>query len=113
MQLLVEYLGPAPAALSSWDALGAKGQQRLTERFDRFGFTWGDGDVAWSYDKKAQVMQALALIPDAVLNEVSGITWERLVEQSSVTYPCRTEDDPGQPIVFTENFPTKTGLARH
>lgn len=77
VQLLVEYLGPAPTALSSWDALGAKGQQRLTERFDRFGFTWGDGDVAWSYDKKAQVMQALALIPDAVLNEVSGISWER------------------------------------
>jgi hypothetical protein len=77
VQLLVEYLGPAPAALSSWDALGAKGQQRLTERFDRFAFTWGDGDVAWGDDKKAQVLQALALIPDAVLNEVSGISWER------------------------------------
>ena len=77
VQLLVEYLGPAPAALSSWDALGAKGRQRLTERFDRFGFTWGDGDVAWGDDKKAQVLQALALIPDAVLNEVSGISWER------------------------------------
>jgi len=77
VQILVEYLGPAPGALSSWDALGATGQKRLTERFDRFAFSWGDGDVPWSYDKKAQVMQALALIPDAVLNEVSGVTWER------------------------------------
>jgi formate dehydrogenase major subunit len=30
----------------------------------------------------------------------------------SVTYPCRTEDDPGQPVVFTENFPTKDGRGR-
>ena len=77
IQILVEYLGPAPQALSTWDRLGSKGQEKLAQRFDRFGFTWGDGDVAWSYDKKAQVMQALALLPDAVLNEVSGISWER------------------------------------
>ncbi len=77
IQILIEYVGPAPQALSSWDKLGSKGQERLGGRFEKFGFTWGDGDVAWSYDKKAQVMQALAVIPDAVLNEVSGITWER------------------------------------
>jgi hypothetical protein len=77
IQVLIEYLGPAPQSLSSWDALGSKGQESLGGRFAKFGFTWGDGDVAWSYDKKAQVMQALALIPDPVLNEVSGITWER------------------------------------
>ncbi len=77
VEILIEYLGPAPTPLSTWDALGPKGQQKLTDRFAKFGFTWGDGDVAWSYDKKAQVMQALALIPDAVLSEVSGISWER------------------------------------
>ena len=77
IQVLIEYLGPAPTPLSTWDGLGAQGQEKLGERFSKFGFTWGDGDVAWSYDKKAQVMQALGLIPDAVLNEVSGISWER------------------------------------
>ena len=77
VEILIEYLGPAPPALSSWDALGEKGRQKLIDRFAKFGFNWGDGDVAWSYDKKAQVMQALALIPDVVLNEVSGVTWER------------------------------------
>lgn len=77
IQVLIEYLGPAPQSLSSWDGLGSNGQERLGGRFAKFGFTWGDGDVAWSYDKKAQVMQALAQIPDPVLNEVSGITWER------------------------------------
>ena len=46
------------------------------------------------------------------MNSIAGITWERLEEQSSVTYPCRTEDDPGQPIVFTENFPTQDGRGK-
>ena len=26
-----------------------------------------------------------------------------------MTYPCLTPDDPGQPIVFTDQFPTPTG----
>jgi predicted molibdopterin-dependent oxidoreductase YjgC len=46
------------------------------------------------------------------MNSIAGITWERLLAQDSVTYPCRTEDDPGQPVVFTENFPTKDGRGR-
>jgi formate dehydrogenase major subunit len=43
---------------------------------------------------------------------IAGITWERLEEQSSVTYPCLQEGDPGDPVVFIENFPTPTGKAR-
>ena len=46
------------------------------------------------------------------MNSIAGISWERLEKQSSVTYPCRTEDDPGQSVVFTENFPTKDGRGR-
>jgi formate dehydrogenase major subunit len=29
-----------------------------------------------------------------------------------VTYPCENEGDPGQPVVFTEVFPTPTGRAK-
>ena len=43
---------------------------------------------------------------------IAGITWERLESESSVTYPCEREGDPGQPVVFTEHFPTPTGRAR-
>ena len=46
------------------------------------------------------------------MNSIGGISWERLEAQSSVTYPCRTEDDPGQPVVFTDRFPTKDGKAK-
>src|SRR5689334_21575791 len=40
---------------------------------------------------------------------IAGISWERLEREHSVTYPCLTADDPGQPIVFTDSFPTGDG----
>ncbi len=46
------------------------------------------------------------------MNSIAGITYERLELESSVTYPCEKEGDPGQPIVFIDNFPTPTGRAR-
>ena len=45
----------------------------------------------------------------AMHTSISGITWERLQRESSVTYPCLTEDDPGEPIVFTKQFDTDDG----
>ena len=57
--------------------------------------------------------------PKDVFNEmrqcmpsISGISWERLENEHSVTYPCSSENDPGQPIIFTEDFPTDDGLAQ-
>ena len=43
---------------------------------------------------------------------IAGITWERLEAESAVTHPCEYEGDPGERVVFTEEFPTATGLAR-
>jgi formate dehydrogenase major subunit len=72
---------------------------------NRLGCGWSysgaESGVAEVYEEMRQAMDT-----------ISGITWERLQEQSSVTYPCRTEDDPGQPVVFTENFPTRDGLGK-
>ncbi|MCC6812715.1 MAG: formate dehydrogenase subunit alpha [Rubrivivax sp.] len=45
----------------------------------------------------------------AMHGAIAGIGWDRLVRESSVTYPCLSEDDPGQPIVFTERVPTPNG----
>ena len=45
------------------------------------------------------------------MDSVRGITWERLERDSSVTYPCENEGDPGQPVVFQTHFPTATGRA--
>jgi formate dehydrogenase major subunit len=46
------------------------------------------------------------------MDSIKGITWERLERDSSVTYPCENEGDPGTPVVFTEVFPTPTGRAK-
>ncbi len=43
---------------------------------------------------------------------IKGLSWQRLLEQGAVTHPVLGPDDPGQPIVFTERFPTPTGKAR-
>jgi formate dehydrogenase major subunit len=46
------------------------------------------------------------------MDSIAGITWERLERDSSVTYPCENEGDPGQPVVFTDHFPTATGRGK-
>ncbi len=46
------------------------------------------------------------------MDSIAGITWERLERESSVTYPCEKEGDPGEPVVFIDNFPTATGRGK-
>jgi formate dehydrogenase major subunit len=46
------------------------------------------------------------------MDSIAGITWERLESESCVTYPCEKEGDPGQPVVFTDDFPTPTGRGK-
>ena len=57
--------------------------------------------------------------PHEVWNEIrravpscAGITWERLERESSVTYPCRREGDPGEEVLFIDAFPTTDGRAK-
>jgi formate dehydrogenase major subunit len=47
-----------------------------------------------------------------VMHSIAGITWQRLERDSAVTYPCHEEGDPGEPVVFTDHFPTPSGRAR-
>jgi formate dehydrogenase major subunit len=55
--------------------------------------------VAEVYEEMRQAMHEV----------ISGISWDRLVRESSVTYPCLSEDDPGEPTVFKEHFATADG----
>jgi formate dehydrogenase major subunit len=43
------------------------------------------------------------------MDSIAGVTWERLEAESSVTYPCVNEGDPGDPIIFVDSFPTASG----
>ncbi len=62
----------------------------------------------WNYTGPADVFNEMRL----GMNSIAGITWDRLERESSVTYPCEKEGDPGSPVVFIETFPTATGRAR-
>ena len=62
----------------------------------------------WHYAGPADVFNEMR----KGMNSIAGITWDRLERESSVTYPCEKEGDPGQPTVFIERFPTPTGKAR-
>ena len=55
--------------------------------------------VAEIYEEMRQAMHAA----------IGGISWERLQRESSVTYPCVHEEDPGEPTVFKEHFATDDG----
>jgi formate dehydrogenase major subunit len=62
----------------------------------------------WNYTHVSEVYDEMRL----AMPSINGITWERLVKSSSVTYPCADENDPGQSVVFAKDFPTANGKAR-
>ena len=68
--------------------------------------------LEWDYPGEESGAAAVYEEMRHAMNSIGGISWERLERQSSVTYPCRTEDDPGQSVVFTDKFPTKDGRGR-
>ena len=59
----------------------------------------------WHYENAADVFNEMRRGMDSI----AGITWERLEQTHSVTYPCGGEHDPGQPVLFTDRFPTANG----
>ncbi len=62
----------------------------------------------WNYAHPRDVFNEMRRCMDSI----AGITWERLERESSVTYPCVKEGDPGDPVVFIEHFPTPAGRAK-
>jgi formate dehydrogenase major subunit len=48
----------------------------------------------------------------SVMPSLANITWERILAEESVTYPCDAPDQPGNEIIFVNSFPTKSGRAR-
>ena len=47
-----------------------------------------------------------------VMPSLKNITWERLVREDAVTYPCDAPDKPGNEIIFAQSFPTASGRAK-
>ncbi|HVE50592.1 MAG TPA: formate dehydrogenase subunit alpha [Casimicrobiaceae bacterium] len=62
----------------------------------------------WHYEHPRDVFNEMR----QAMPSIAGITWERLEAEHAVTYPCEREGDPGQRVVFTDNFPTASGKAK-
>jgi formate dehydrogenase major subunit len=75
----------------------------IQEMARRMGLAWhypgAHAGVAAVYEEMRQAMHGA----------IAGISWARLEREGAVTYPCLREDDPGQPVVFTDHFPTDDG----
>jgi formate dehydrogenase major subunit len=96
-------------------ALSLPGQARqdlwiVTAMAAQLGLDWSDygatptdcrAAAARVWDEMRQVMPSIA-----------GISWQRLEREHAVTYPCHGDDDPGQPVVFSDHFPTEGGRGR-
>jgi formate dehydrogenase major subunit len=67
----------------------------------KLGLTWNYGHVSEVFDEMRHTMPS-----------IGGITWARLDAEHAVTYPCVKEGDPGDPVVFVDNFPREGGRAR-
>jgi formate dehydrogenase major subunit len=63
--------------------------------------------LAWDYRGPSDVFEEMR----QAMPNIAGITWERLAQDSSVTYPCEQEGDPGDEVIFTEQFPRPGGKA--
>ena len=68
---------------------------------NQLGCGWHYAHVSEVFDEMRRTMPSIA-----------GITWDRLEREHAVTYPCEQEGDPGQSVVFTDDFPREGGKAR-
>jgi formate dehydrogenase major subunit len=66
-------------------------------------------DLDWNYEHPKDVFSEMR----KAMPSISGMTWERLEREDSLTYPLQNEDDPGEPIIFKGGvFPTDDGRGR-
>lgn len=62
-------------------------------------------------DDPRHIFQELGRASAGGLADYSGITYERIVAEQGVFWPCPSPDHPGTPRLFTEDFPTPSRRA--
>jgi formate dehydrogenase major subunit len=93
VQLARPVLSPPGSARLDWELI-----QQIAQGI---GLPWNYRDVSEVFAEMAQVMPSL-----------KNITWERLLREDAVTYPCDAPDQPGNEIIFSTSFPTDSGRAK-
>jgi len=67
----------------------------IQELANRMGLDWDYDSVKTVFNEVRQATPSMA-----------GMTWERLQNEDSLTYPLLSEGAPGDPVIFTDGFPT-------
>lgn len=93
VQLARPVVNPPGEARQDWELIQALAQ--------KIGLDWNYKDVGEVYTEMASVMPSL-----------DNISWQRLLDEESVTYPCDDPNKPGSEIIFSTSFPTKSGRAK-
>ena len=73
----------------------------IQEIANRLGLNWDYTHVKDVFNEMKVTMRSL-----------DNITWERLENEDSIIYPCKSEDSPGENIIFGDGFPTASGRAK-
>jgi len=64
--------------------------------------------MEWNYESPSDIYQEMA----SVMPSLNNISWGRIENEGSVTYPCDAPDRPGNDIVFEDGFPTQNGKGK-
>ena len=64
--------------------------------------------LGWNYAGPREVFEEMR----GAMPSIAGVAWERLAREGAVTYPCLEEDAPGEPVIFTDRFPTANGRGK-
>jgi len=62
----------------------------------------------WNYNHPKDIFNEMK----EAMPSLNNISWERLEEESSVTYPCNSPNLKGEEIVFGDKFPTNDGKGK-
>ena len=66
-------------------------------------------DLDWDYPGPEAVFEEIR----QAVPSMAGMTWARLQDEDSLTYPLLREGDPGEPVIFRDGvFPTADGKGR-
>lgn len=93
VQIARPVVSPPGEARQDWQLIMALAQ--------RVGLPWGYSAVSDVFSEMAMMMPSL-----------KNISWDRLLREDVVTYPCDAPDRPGNDIIFVNGFPTASGRGK-
>lgn len=92
--------------------------QRIRKAINPPGEAKSDSDIICEVAKRMGMEGFDYTSPAVIMKEIAslvpswgGVSYERL-ENGGLCWPCKTQQDPGTPILYTDGFLTKEGKAR-